>query len=140
VSPTYRAAFTGDYKNVPLARNSIARFALLCGFSRDEVEDIRVAAGEALNNAVEHGHAGRSSGFSVQCSFADDVLTIEVRDNGTGFSADGRVSDTPGDGDRGFGIFLMRKLMDVVRFEREGTCVRLIRRHTVPPPVEKATV
>jgi len=129
VPPTYRAAFSGDYRNVPLARNAIARFAIVCGFSRGEVEDIKVAAGEALNNAVEHGHASHSSGFSVNCTFTDDELTIEVRDNGRGFdSEDGSRNPSLARG-RGFGIFLMRKLMDAVRFEREGTCVRMIRRH-----------
>src|SRR5271166_4259038 len=59
VTPTYHAAFSGNRRNVPLARNAIASFARICGFSHDEVEDIRLASGEALNNAVEHGHANR---------------------------------------------------------------------------------
>lgn len=139
VSPTYRAAFSGDYRNVPLARNAIARFALVCGFSREEVEDIKVAAGEALNNAVEHGHASRFSGFSVNCSFTDGQLTIEVRDNGSGFNEDGN-GDTSFARGRGFGIFLMRKLMDAVRFDREGSCVRMIRRHVEAPDQENLTV
>jgi anti-sigma regulatory factor (Ser/Thr protein kinase) len=132
MTPTYRAAFSGDYRNVPLARSAIASFARICGFTREEVEDIRLAAGEALNNAVEHGHAARYSGFSVHCTFKDDEVTIEICDNGGGFATDSPISETPGARGRGFGIFLMRKLMDVVRFERDGTCVRLVRRHTAP--------
>jgi serine/threonine-protein kinase RsbW len=130
VSPTYRATFTGDRRNVPLARSAIASFARICGFSVEEVSDIRVAAGEALSNAVEHGRSHRSSGFSVRCTFAEDQLTIEIRDNGGGFSLDGKRDITPiHERTRGFGIFLMRRLMDDVYFDRNGTSVRLTRRH-----------
>ncbi len=130
VSPTYRAAFTGDRRNVPLARNAIASFARICGFSIEEVSDIRLAAGEALSNAVEHGRATRSNGFSVRCTFLDEELTIEIRDNGGGFSLESDRDETPiHQRTRGFGIFLMRRLMDGVQFDKNGTCVRLIRRH-----------
>lgn len=130
MSPTYRAAFTGDRRNVPLARNAIASFARICGFTTEEVSDIRLAAGEALSNAVEHGRATRSSGFSVRCSFIEEELTIEIRDNGEGFSLESKRDETPIEQrSRGFGIFLMRRLMDGVQFDNNGTCVRLIRRH-----------
>ncbi len=129
MNPNYRAAFTGDRRNVPLARNAIASFARICGFSQDEVADIRLAAGEALSNAVEHGISGRSNGFSVRCVFEEDELTIEIRDNGQGFSLDKRDPTPIEERNRGFGIFLMRRLMDGVQFDRNGTMVRLTRRH-----------
>jgi serine/threonine-protein kinase RsbW len=133
VSPNFRAAFSGERKNVPLARNAIARFARLCGFSTDDVAEIKIAAGEALSNAVEHGHARRSSGFSVRCSMERDELRIEIRDNGDGFTPEAvRASATPEQGDRGFGILLMRRLMDGVQFDHNGTCVRLYRRRPEP--------
>jgi anti-sigma regulatory factor (Ser/Thr protein kinase) len=127
----YRATFTGDPRNVALARKSIAGFASVCGFSESEVADIRLAAGEALSNAVEHGRGSRSSGFSVACSYDSEALVVEVRDNGAGFphpKVDPPVIG-PDDRGRGFGIFLMRKLMDDVSFARNGTAVRMVRRH-----------
>jgi serine/threonine-protein kinase RsbW len=133
--PNFRAGFTGERKNVPLARNAIATFARICGFSREEVDDIRLAAGEAISNAVEHGRGARSSGFSVRCTFVDDQLTIEIRDNGDGFAlADGGLIPAEGAQPapgrmRGYGIFLMRRLMDGVTFDNNGSCVRLWRRH-----------
>ena len=127
VNPHYRAAFSGEPRNVPLARNAIASFARICGFSRNEVDDIRLAAGEALSNAVEHGRHEKVSGFSIRCAFIDGELTIEIRDNGEGFEP--AMDATPLEQrDRGFGIFLMRRLMDGVRFDKNGTCVRLVRR------------
>ncbi len=136
MTPNFRAAFSGERRNVPLARNAIAGFARICGFSNEEVADIRVASGEALSNAVEHGRARRSSGFSVRCSFDEERLTIEIRDNGDGFLPASATLplDIEGNG-RGFGILLMRRLMDGVQFERNGTLVRLTRRKTTPVAV-----
>lgn len=132
MSPNYRAAFSGDRRNVPLARNAIASFARVCGFSADEVSDIRLASGEALNNAVEHADNNHSPGFSVLCNFSDEALTIEIRDNGRGFVPRETPDDTPiEERSRGFGIFLMRRLMDDVHFGHNGTLVRLTRRHAL---------
>ncbi len=128
MNPNYRAAFSGEARNVPLARNAVASFARLCGFSQDEVAEIKLAAGEALSNAVEHGRGTRVAGFSVRCAFDGEELSIEIRDNGEGFEPK-PAPDVPLElRERGFGILLMRRLMDRVQFERNGTCVQLIRR------------
>ena len=129
MSTTYRAAFTSDLRNASLARKSIASFASVCGFSKEEVADIRLAAGEALGNAVEHGKSPRSSGFSVRCTYDGEELVIEIRDNGNGFLAlpDDREM-APIERERGLGIFLMRRLMDDVAYSRNGTLVRLARK------------
>jgi anti-sigma regulatory factor (Ser/Thr protein kinase) len=100
----------------------------VCGFSEEEVADIRLAAGEALGNAVEHGKSPRSSGFSVRCTFDGDQLVVEVRDNGSGFSPFDDVSTPPIDRERGLGIYLMRRLMDDVSYSHNGTLVRLARK------------
>jgi serine/threonine-protein kinase RsbW len=129
VSTTYRATFTSDPRNASLACKSIASFASVCGFTEDEVADIRLAAGEALGNAVEHGKSARSSGFSVRCVYDGDQLVVEVRDNGAGFTRlPDEESAPPIDRDRGLGIYLMRRLMDEVSYSHNGTLVRLARK------------
>ena len=129
MSTTYRATFTSEPRNASLARRSIASFASVCGFSEEEVADIRLAAGEALGNAVEHGASARSSGFSVSCTFDGEQLIVEVRDNGAGFSTIPADADAPPAGrERGMGIYLMRRLMDDVSYSRNGTLVRLARK------------
>ena len=125
----YRADYTSDIRNVALARRGVAGFAGACGFSESDIADIRLAAGEALSNAVEHGSGTPSAGFTVDCSFDGDELRIEIHDSGTGFSAPAiRGNVEPDQRGRGFGIFLMRRLMDDVAFGRNGTIVRLTRR------------
>jgi len=100
----------------------------MCGFSESDVADIRLAAGEALSNAVEHGRSARSSGFSVVCRFEHDKIAIEIRDNGRGFNVDRREAGPIEERTRGFGMGLMYRLMDDVNYDHNGTCVRLCRR------------
>ena len=127
----YRADYSNDTKNVGLARRGVTGFAGACGFSEADIADIRLAAGEALSNAVEHGSARSSGSFSVECGFDGDTLSIEVRDTGQGFVAPVRSDRaiTPDQRGRGFGIFLMRRLMDDVIFAGNGTAVRMLRRY-----------
>ena len=124
----YRAAYSSDVSNVALARRAVAEFAVACGFSEDDVSDIRLAAGEALSNAVEHGRETPRRRIVVECSFRNDLLSIEIRDSGSGFAEPlDREKVEPDDRGRGFGIFLMRRLMDKVSFARNGRVVRLVR-------------
>jgi serine/threonine-protein kinase RsbW len=125
----YRAAFTSDIRNVAKARLAVSAFAEGCGFSKEAVADIRLAAGEALSNAVEHACGTSRRRFVVECTFDGTELAVEIHDEGQGFPAPGdRPSVEPDCRGRGFGIFLMRRLMDEVSFARNGTVVRLIRR------------
>jgi serine/threonine-protein kinase RsbW len=130
----YRAAYTSDIRNVALARRGIAGFAAECGFSPPEISDIRLAAGEALSNAVEHGCGKAARQIIVDCKCDERQLAIEIRDSGTGFpEPSDRTIVEPDQRGRGFGIFLMRRLMDEVSFAQNGTVVRLIRRRQIRP-------
>lgn len=125
----YRAAYASDIKNVAVARQSIASFAAECGFSDEDVSDVRLAAGEALSNAVEHGSGTAARNIVVECTFEDNRLVVEIEDSGSSFTEPMvRASVEPDDRGRGFGIFLMRRLMDEVSFPRNGKIVRLVRR------------
>ena len=64
----YCAAYTSDIRNVAQARQGIAEFAAECGFSSEEISDIRLAAGEAFSNAVEHGRGRPGRKVIVRCT------------------------------------------------------------------------
>jgi anti-sigma regulatory factor (Ser/Thr protein kinase) len=122
VSPSYHATFTSDPRSVGLARNATASFARLCGFPEGEVADIRLAVGEAVTNAAQYGRAKRGGGFSVNCTFDEGELRIEVQDSGHGFD---------GSEPSGFGTIIMRTLMNSITYSRGGTRVRLVKRMNV---------
>jgi anti-anti-sigma factor len=78
-------------------------------------EDVVLACGEALANAVEHGGAGGRAGTTMWIDAAweeDGVVSLTVRD-------DGRWAppEPDPDGRRGRGIALMRRIMDAVEID-----------------------
>lgn len=127
----YRATYASEMQNVACARHGITGFAAGCGFLEEDISDIRLAAGEALSNAVEHGSETGRRAFAVECTFDGDKLTIDIQDSGPGFpEPSDQPTVQPNDRGRGFGIFLMRRLMDEVSFGRNGSLVRLVRRQS----------
>ena len=97
------------------------------GFPQQQLSDIETAIGEALANAAEHGHRVESR-FDVRIFVERAMLVIEVQDDGAGFVAQPLDDEPVHDAPRGFGIYLMRHLMDEVDYNAGGTCVRLAKR------------
>jgi len=85
----------------------------------ERCDDVILAAGEALGNAIEHAYRGGQGIVRLTATVVRDRLVVEVRDKGRW-----RLE---GDAERGRGLGIMRALVDRVAIEssREGTCVRL---------------
>jgi len=87
--------------------------------------EIEMALREALANAVLHGCKGdpaKKIEFSVTGENERGILIV-VRDPGQGFDHEGLPSPTDGENlfsDHGRGIYLINKLMDEVKYERDG--------------------
>ena len=127
--PEYHASFPSTYGSVRRARAAVVTFAQARGFHGQELRDIENAVGEALANAAEHGHRDAGS-FDVHARGIPGGIEIEVKDKGRGFDSHralepgGPVFDRP----RGFGIYIMRQLMDEVRYTNRGTRLLLRKR------------
>ena len=106
------------------ARRSVSAFAQACGFRGERLTDLELAAGEAIANAIEHGN--RLKGFfEVRCRFEGNVLTVEVKDRGQGFDVPAEPAPGPDKNLRGWGLFLMKNLLDRVSYFENGRGVRL---------------
>ena len=122
----YKGVFRGAPAAMRDARRAVIDFASLCGYGSEAVDDIELAVGEALANAVEHGT--KDLGFvSVSCKYDGETLEIEVRDDGPGFEHQVQVRRDQLS-IRGFGITIMRTTMDEVRYSAPGNAVRLLKR------------
>ena len=87
-----------------------------------QADEILLASGEALANALEHGRTPVTLGLE----WVDNTLHLTVRDSGSW-----RVSAPPSGRTRGLGIPIMTALTDSLTFETtNGTTVRLSRRFT----------
>lgn len=98
-------------------------------FRGAELCDIESAVGEALANCAEHGHVNGTL-IDVRCRFAGGALTIEISDAGKGFD---RWNATDflkplATASRGYGTYIMRRLMDEIEYSDRGRRVRLVKR------------
>jgi anti-sigma regulatory factor (Ser/Thr protein kinase) len=132
---TYRASLPRGFNSVRQARRALRTFAETCGFRDAPLADVENAAGEALANAAEHGDGVGSPGFDISATFDGNRLVIEIDDHGRGFDCASVLARPAPDigGYRGFGIFLMRTLMDDVAYNECGSRIQLTKRLDARP-------
>jgi serine/threonine-protein kinase RsbW len=100
-----------------------------CGCVLEGETDVEIALREALANAIIHGnHENPRKQVHVTCRCESEEVTIAVKDEGRGFDIN-KVADPTAPENigsvNGRGIFLMKALMDDVRFEEGGVVVRM---------------
>ena len=91
--------------------------------------DVEIALREALANAIKHGANGDSSKI-IECRVSCEApgILIVVRDPGPGFDPNNVPDPLSGENiysNHGRGIFLINKLMDEVKFEKNGTEIHM---------------
>ncbi len=93
--------------------------------------NLRVAVTEALANAMFYGAAAAAGGIGMRVRFGRHTIEVEVTDPGNGFDPS-RIPDPtlPENRERpnGRGLFLIRHLMDEVRFNAKGNSICMILR------------
>ena len=112
-------------------RNRVAKFAQGLPFSKQDIEDIRLAVGEASSNALRYGCPDTNDQVTVRCAHDGRTLRVQIKDKGPCFEPDS-IQPPPIEAldEGGRGIHFMRVLMDEVKFHfsGSGTMVELIKR------------
>jgi serine/threonine-protein kinase RsbW len=108
------------YERIAMA--SSATFAKMFGFSPARIEDLKTVVAEATVNAMQHGNKGRPDArVTIRMNLENDTIYVTVTDDGEGIK---KIYPKP-DIDRiidnldpavGFGIFLIKQLVDDVDF------------------------
>ena len=119
-----------------VAARATEEIARLVAFAERAVEQVRMAVIEACLNAIEHsGSADRRIYLTFVCD--DEKLLIIVRDFGKGFDPlevrQPDIREKLGAMDKGgWGLYLIRRLMDEVDFQQvsTGTCLRMTKRRS----------
>ncbi len=108
---------------IGIARLTVSGIANRAGLSYEEIEDLKLAVGEACTNAVQHAYGGEDGQLRISCRLYPDRITIEVADQGKGFSyatlkeklgpldASMDIDDVA---EGGLGLYLIHTLMDEV--------------------------
>jgi anti-sigma regulatory factor (Ser/Thr protein kinase) len=92
--------------------------------TEEQVNEIQMALQEACINVVRHAHGKVASRpLVVSITAAKDRLVLEVEDYGPGLPDRDRQPPDPDPAnprEGGYGLFMMRQVMDEVRSERRG--------------------
>jgi serine/threonine-protein kinase RsbW len=108
-------------RSVTETRKRVAQYAEARGANRDDVE---LAVGEAVANAVIHAFGGRDDGAITVRAEIDgpDRLVVEISDFGFGTTATARSPRA------GLGLPIIRALSDSVEIHTENRGTRLVLR------------
>jgi serine/threonine-protein kinase RsbW len=120
-----------------IAIDTAASLARRMGFENAQVDALRTAVGEAVTNAIEHGNQyDETIRVIVALTARPDELIISVADQGRQPLDRDCLEDRPRIEDRfertdrgGWGIWLIRELMDQVEFSTDsggGNHVRMV--------------
>lgn len=108
------------------------------GLNESEVYAVELAVDEATTNIIEHGYGEECpSRIEITCEVLEDGLKVIIYDDADPF--DPSVVPEPEINvsleeikPRGLGIFLMRKMMDEVRYETNpelGNTLTMVKHH-----------
>ena len=105
-----------------IAMECAASIAKKMGFTEDRIEDLKTAVSEACLNAIEHGNKmDTSSKVGITLTVEESRLQVAVKDEGKGFHGaplpriENKIEGK--DNPRGWGIFLIKNLVNEVTFE-----------------------
>jgi serine/threonine-protein kinase RsbW len=116
-------------KYIEVVRLTLYGVAVRMGFNFEEIEDLKVAVGEACNNAVLHAYEDHEEGLmGILFEAGPDSLRITVCDEGRSFdpavrartpvtTTDSNLSEVHAGG---LGLYLMQALVDHVEIRTEG--------------------
>lgn len=95
------------------------------GFNQKRINEIELATEEALVNIFNYAYPNNDGDVEIICMSNDERFIIEIRDSGVPFDVlsvkEPDFTSNLSERDiGGFGIFLIRKLIDDVQYRREG--------------------
>jgi serine/threonine-protein kinase RsbW len=132
-----KSKFPADFANLDSIRDFVGETAERAGFSGREVYSIQLAVDEACSNVIEHAYEGIPDGdIEITCDVQPDQITIVIHDHGREFDMSKvrkpNLSRELSEREvGGLGVYLIRKLMDEVRFEsscKTGNYLTLVKR------------
>ena len=129
--------FPAKFDYLDEIREFVGEVARKGGFSAKDIYSIQLAADEAASNIIEHAYEGIPEGeMEIGCGLRGDALIITLHDHGLPFDPStvkppNLTADLSERQIGGLGVYLMRKLMDEVRYESgsgDGNLLTLVKR------------
>jgi serine/threonine-protein kinase RsbW len=115
--------FPGTYDSLTGIVDFVTAAAKKAGLDMRGVHAVQLAVDEACSNIIQHAYGGEGRGYiKCTCCIDSDGLTMTLTDHGASFDPDSVPEpDLQGDlecrAEGGLGVYIMRQLMDEVRYE-----------------------
>ena len=103
---TLTAEYPAEPESVARARHAISEFAAAAGADRKQIDAVRLAASEAVTNAVLHAYRGEPGNVQVTAAVVADELWVLVSDDGCG------LEPRPDGTGLGLGLALIAQVSD----------------------------
>lgn len=130
--------FSCSLHNLEKICDYVTDCAEAAGLDESEVYAVELAVDEATTNIIEHGYGEECPNrIDITCEVLDDGLKVTIYDDAEPFDPS-NVPDPEINVSleeikpRGLGIFLMRKMMDEVKYEANpklGNTLTMIKHH-----------
>lgn len=123
---------TGKPKYITMVRLAIGSIADADGFNVDEIDDIKMAVGEACKNISCHGKEGMAAQYTVECISDENSMEIYVTDTSekeTLKDQSMKCIDCPNEGDIGF--YVIKSLMteaEIIETEAGNKTIKMVKR------------
>ena len=101
------------------------------GLDEDTIFDIKLCIEEAVRNAIVHvNKLDKKLWVKINYWVEGGKINIEIEDEGNGFKAESLPDPTSGSNllkGSGRGVYLIKKLMDEVRFNASGNKITMVK-------------
>ena len=111
-----------------IAAYAVEELARRHSFETKAINQIKTAMVEACINATEHSHSPDRKIYQ-KFNVENDKITITISNRGLRFKGNETKEIKPNEGRRGWGLKLMKSLMDEVKFEQvdDGTKISMVK-------------
>lgn len=117
---TYSVTFPSQSEYLLHAEETTVKIAKEAQFAPSDIDDFAIAITELFNNAIYHGNKKNpNKKITLNFQLLENGLQVSVKDQGTGFQPDALKNPVAPENllaENGRGIFLVKHLMDDLRF------------------------
>lgn len=123
---TYSISVQASTEHLAEVRDFVAKHASDCGFSQEDVADIRLAVDEAYTNIMKHAYKNdEQKSVDIELGYNSNEFWISLLDTGdafdpTNYSKPDVRKKIKEKKRGGVGVYLIRKLMDEVEYHTQG--------------------
>ena len=120
-----RLRMSAKLENLGRFVGSLSDCARAQGFEQEKISKMELAAEEALVNVFRYAYPEALGDVEMICKLEGGRFTVEIIDSGIPFDVtampDPKAADSLHERDPGgFGIFIIKKVMDEVQYRREN--------------------